>query len=146
MGKNKDFTSVLNEEIQNFSNLNEEQQTEKNAEIISQLIDYVPNPENESEWNKFVESLKELNTQGETFEEQFMNFMNSCEKNPELLIKLMALNALVMDASTIEELAKELAPKTVSAVSKDDLNAVQTEDEQKQAQKWKDELSSLPIE
>jgi len=134
--------------IDKIRKVNKEQQTEKMAETINSLIDLLPDPNNDKEFSEFLELLQNPPISGETDEELAISFLELSKTNPKFFSQALAFVSLLDDVDTIGNIAKDMAPKTskVETISRSELDAIQQEDEEKELQKIKDELASIPLD
>ncbi len=146
--KNKNINTFVEEELKNFEELSEEEQLAKQAEYARKLIEMLPNPENEAEFNEFVELLKNPPISGNTEEERTLSFLELSKTNPKFFNQCIALTSLSLDLSSLEDLAKENAPKqtSVQAISKEELDAIHNQDKQAEIDKTKQILESIPVD
>jgi hypothetical protein len=146
--KNKDLNSYVEEQVNEFANMDEKEQLAKQAEYVGKLVEILPDPENEKEFNEFVELLKNPPISGNTDEERTMSFLELGKTNPKFFAQCIALTSLSMNLSTIEEIARENAPKkaSVQSISKEELDAIHNEDKQAELERVKDMLSRIPVD
>ena len=144
----RDLGTILNEEFDKFMELDEEQQEEKLAESVMQLIDILPSPENEKEFSKFMELMENPPITGETDEEIMKSFLELSKTNPEFFAQAIAFSALLSDADTIANIARTVAPKQskVESISKAELDAIHQADEDQKLDELRDMLSQIPLE
>lgn len=149
--KIKNLDSFVEEEVDKFENLSEDEQIVKQAEYIGKLIEMLPDPNNEEEFDEFVRLYKNPPITGNTDEERALSFLELAKTNPKFFSQCIALSSLSSDLSSLEEIAKENSnnvPKqaSVSSISKEELQKIKDEDKQSEIQKEKDILASIPVD
>lgn len=146
---NNNISSMVDEELNKYLSLDEEEQVEFKAKHIMQLIDILPDYSNEKEFGEFLDALSNVNIEGETLEEITQSFLNLSKTNQTLFAQLIAMSALINDSVTFGEIAKELSTQKeekVEKVSLDEINKLKEQDEKKKIADFRKLLDEISIE